>query len=555
MKAGAGEKAGPFAERRWFVGTKQQVGNSKASKSAAGGKARPAPAFPLRCAAVDVGTNALRYLAVEFSAPGQFRVLENLRNAVRLGHGVFLSGRLAEEQAAEALEVLKSYRERMDALSISRYRAVATSAVRESANGAAFLAQVRQVAKIDLETIHGSEEARLVHRAVKSRIDLGTAYWMLVDLGGGSVEVSLVDASGLQWSESHTMGSVRLLEELTGSARDRGRFLRLLTEYAGTLRVRSGLEEVRPSGYIATGGNIETLAEMATAVPDAAGVSRLPVEDLARLIQRLSSLSYRERVEKLGLREDRADVILPAAIIYERLATLAQAREILVPYVGVKEGIVLDLADGASPLGAGQVRQAEQQVARTAVALGRKYHFDEPHALHVASLALSLFDQTLAVHGMGEEERRILHAAALLHDIGSFVSYTRHHKHSLYLIAHSNLAGFTPRETLMAANVARYHRRSFPKPQHEPFTALQKDDRDKVSALAALLRLADAMDREHRQRVERIKVSVSRWALKVGLEGQGDLLLEAWALKRKSDLLQKVFGRPVEVARLEKGGK
>ena len=258
---------------------------------------------------------------------------------------------------------------------------------------------------------------------------------------------------------------------------------------------------MRPSGYIATGGNIETLAEMATAVPDAAGVSRLPVEDLARLIQRLSSMSYRERVEKLGLREDRADVILPAAIIYERLATLAQAREILVPYVGVKEGIVLDLADGVSPLGAGQVRQEEQQVARTALALGRKYRFDEPHALHVASLALSLFDQTRAVHGMGEKERRILHAAALLHDIGSFVSYTRHHKHSLYLISHSNLAGFTPRETLMVANVARYHRRSFPKPQHEPFTALQKDDRDKVSALAALLRLADAMDREHRQRV------------------------------------------------------
>jgi exopolyphosphatase/guanosine-5'-triphosphate,3'-diphosphate pyrophosphatase len=503
-------------------------------------------AFPLRCASVDVGSNALRFLAAEFSALSTYAIIEEQRNPVRLGHGVFLTGRLSADVMDEAIAVFSSYRERMKVLGIDAYRAVATSAVRDSANGVEFLRRVREAAGLELSVISGSEEARLVHRAITSRLDLNGGPWMLVDLGGGSVEVSLADESGILWSESHTMGAVRLLEELTGSAEDPGRFLKLLTEYAGTLRVPSGLESERPVAYAATGGNIETLADMALSERGPEGVRRLPVEDLARLIQQLARLSYRERVEKLGLKEDRADVILPAAIVYERLARLAGAREILVPGVGVKEGIILDLVDGLSvPLDL-QDKQA-RQVAQAALSLGRKYRFDEPHGMHVAMHALSLFDQLGRVHGLGEEDRRILHAAAVLHDIGSFVSYTRHHKHTLYLISNSNLQGFTPREILLVANVARYHRRSEPKPTHEPFTALDREERRRVTILASLLRLADALDREHRQTVRRVKARIRSGRLSLTLRGTGDMLLEGWALKKKSDLFQRLFSLDVEI--------
>lgn len=326
----------------------------------AGGKKRAERRFPLRVGAVDVGSNAVRFLAAEVTAPNLFRVLEERRDAVRLGHGVFLTGRLAAREMDQALQVFRLYRERMEALGVKSYRAVATSAVRDSDNGPEFLARVTKEAGLDLAAINGSEEARLVYLAVASRVRLTGGTWMLMDLGGGSVEVSLADEAGILWSESHTVGAVRLLEELTGSSEDPGRFLRLLTEYVGTLRVPSVLERERPRGVVATGGNIETLAQMALAARGADGVSRLPVEDLSRLIAKLSSMSYRDRVEKLQLKEDRADVILPAALVYERLALLAGVEVIHVPYVGVKDGIVLDLADALTSGKSAQARKGRE---------------------------------------------------------------------------------------------------------------------------------------------------------------------------------------------------
>jgi exopolyphosphatase/guanosine-5'-triphosphate,3'-diphosphate pyrophosphatase len=513
---------------------------------------RGRPRFPVRVAAIDVGSNAMRLLVVEVGAAGEYRVLENLRSPVRLGHGVYLTGQLSPSVTPKAVSVLKGYRERMRELSAETYRAVATSALRESANGESFLRRVRREAGLKLEVINGSEEARLVHRAVRQRVDLTRGRWLLADLGGGSVEVTLADTSGVLWTESHTMGSVRLLEELQESGEVPGRFQRLLAEYVETLRLSSAFLEEPIAGYVATGGNIETLAQMGQALAGADGVARLSLSALGRLIQQLSRLSYRERVEALGLREDRADVILPAALIYARLARFAGAREILVPFVGIKEGVVLDLADGFREPG-GPPDRVERQVESSAVALGRKYRFDEAHGRHVARLALSLYDQLRAVHGLGAEERRVLHAASLLHDIGSYVSYSGHHKHSCYLLSHSNLAGFSPQQMALVANVARYHRRSAPKRQHEAYAALDRPSQGLVVKLAAFLRLADALDREHQQKVESVRAEVEGSTLKLWLAGEGDLLLESWSLKKKGDLLKSAFRFGVRVMANGKG--
>jgi exopolyphosphatase/guanosine-5'-triphosphate,3'-diphosphate pyrophosphatase len=359
-----------------------------------------------------------------------------------------------------------------------------------------------------------------------------------VDLGGGSVEVSLVDGVGIRWSESHTMGSVRLLEELTTRGEDPGRFLALLEEYASTLRVPRA-ESDPPRGYLATGGNAEALADLAGIRPDAKGVSRLPLRDLRGLIELLARTPYRRRVEELGLRGDRADVILPAAIIYARLGALAGAEEIVVPRVGIREGTLLDLATETLP-GGGEVR-LERQAFEAALALGRKYSFDEAHGRQVARMAVALFDQLHDLHGLGPDSRRILRVAALLHDIGSFVNTSGHHKHSHYLLAQSGLVGFSPEEIQVLANVARYHRKGGPRPEHEAFQALSKAGRQRTLKLAALLRVADALDREHLQRVRGVEVCRERGGVLLRVTGSGDLLLEAWSLRRKSDLFEKVY--------------
>jgi exopolyphosphatase/guanosine-5'-triphosphate,3'-diphosphate pyrophosphatase len=360
------------------------------------------------------------------------------------------------------------------------------------------------------------------------------------------VEVSLVDDMGMLWSESHTMGSVRILEELSEAKPDPRGLKKLISDYVSTLRIPSPAQYWSPAGFVATGGNIEALASLAGSTKDSQGVARLPAADLRSSIDLLSRLSYQERISQLGLREDRADVILPAAMVYHHLARVAGANEILVPGVGVKEGILLDLVDDLASHTTHELRR-EQQLTKATISFGRRFMFDEAHGLQVARLALSIFDQLSEVHELGSADRRLLLAASLLHDIGAFVGHKKHHKHSLYLISHSELPGLSENEMLMVANIARYHRKNIPMERHPDFMLLNERDRARTTVMAAILRVADALDRAHLQSVENVKVTVGKRVLSIRLKGQGDLLLERWAVARKTSLLAKTFARTVSV--------
>lgn len=290
---------------------------------------------------------------------------------------------------------------------------------------------------------------------------------------------------------------------------------------------------------------MEAIADLTGAGPDAHGVSRVPVPRLKDLAKYLARLTVRERVEQLGLREDRADVILPAALVYAQVARLAQVREIVVPRVGVKDGVLLDvLEDITGP--AVHASRLEQQAFNGAVALGRRFQFDELHARQVARLSLSVFDQLRDVHGLSDLDRRVLLVAAVLHDAGQFISYRKHHKHSLYLIHNSEIPGISREDRVLAALVARYHRRAEPKEEHFLFAELPEEDRERVRRMAAILRLADALDREHLQRVPGVRVRVDGRALVLELDGRGELLLEHWALRKKGRMFSSVFGLRLE---------
>lgn len=504
--------------------------------------------FPVRVASMDVGSNAIRFAAAEFRTRAEYEVLREDREAVRLGHDVFLSGRLTEEAQSAGVAALARFRAHVESLGIEHCRAVATSAVREASNGADFVRRVRDEAGVALEVITGSEEARLVHVAVNSRVPLRGGQWVLVDLGGGSVEVSVADEQGIQLSESQTMGAVRLLEELSAAGTEPGRFRALLEDYTRTLRFPNVLGQRRVAGLVATGGNAEALARLGGGEVGATGkVRTLSVATLRTLIETLSRLSFRQRVEELGLREDRADVILPAALVYERVATLAGVESILVPQVGVKEGLLLDLADDHASH-RGHADRLDEQAYRGALVAGRRFGFDEAHGTHVARLAAELFDQLLPLHGMGRDDRRTLRVAALLHDVGVHVSTKRHHRHSQYLIANTELPGFAPDEIQVVAAVARYHRKGEPAPHHPEFAALAEPEQARVTRLAALLRLAAALDREHRQRVREVRARLSGRTVALELQGSGDLLLDRWALERNRGMFERVFDVTLEVA-------
>jgi exopolyphosphatase/guanosine-5'-triphosphate,3'-diphosphate pyrophosphatase len=508
------------------------------------------PRFPLRIAAIDIGSNAMRAFAVEFTSVGKYRQLLSDRAPVRLGHSVFLAGAIARDDMEAAIAALGNFRVEVEALGVRHLRAVATSAVREAGNKAEFVRRARREAGVEVEPISGAEEGRLLHLAVSKRMAIEKPI-LLVDLGGGSLEVSLADRRGILWSESHPVGAVRLLEEFRQSKGNAKKFQKLIEESVGAFRMPASGVGRRPVALAATGGNMEDTWKLLGG-KESQHVGHVTVSALETLAARLAKMSLQDRVRKLGMRPDRADVILPALYIHIHLARLAGLKQILVPRVGVKEGVVWDLLDSVA-IHTNQAERRAELVRDGAIALGRRFQFEEGHGVQVGRLAVTLFDQLRDLHGLGAEEREILVAAAILHDVGRFIGDRAHHKHSYYLISQSDLPGLGPRELELAAQVARYHRRSEPATRHEPYRRLHPTDRDRVERLAAVLRLADALDREHRGAVDQVRARRRDGRLVLELKGakehgqRHDFLLEQWAVQQKGDLFTRLWGLPVEV--------
>ncbi len=303
-----------------------------------------------RVAAIDAGSNAIRFVVADFDGPLSYAIVHKIREPIRLGHNVFTGGALDEDAMDLAVAAFRLFRQQIDALGVERFRAVATSATREAANRDGFLDRVLAESGIALEPISGQEEARLVHLAVGSRVDLSEGRWILVDLGGGSVEVSLVDQNGILWSESYQVGTVRLLETLTEARGCQDSLLAWVRLQLRPLTIPPPNGYPGPTAFAATGGNIEAIARLALSYLDPLKIAILPANRLDAVIHMLSGMTVPERTDELGLRPDRADVILPAALVYRHFAQLVGTGQVVVPSVGVKEGVLLDVAGGV-PMG------------------------------------------------------------------------------------------------------------------------------------------------------------------------------------------------------------
>lgn len=329
----------------------QSVPTEERAADAAEPVRRSSARFPVRVAAIDAGSNAIRLVVADFAGPNSYDVVARRRVPVRLGHRVFTEGALDDETLARGVAAFRGFRDEMDALGVERCRAVATSATREAANRDRFLDRIRAESDIELEPITGDEEARLVHLAVGRRIDLSRGRWMLVDLGGGSVEVSLVDHERIHWSQSHRVGTVRLLETLAAAEGCHDTLREWVARQLEPLSVPRLDSRRKSVALAATGGNVESIARLALAYLDPLKIAVLSLRRLDAVIRMLSPMSVAERIRDLGLRPDRADVILPAALVYRYFAKLAQTDRIVVPAVGLKDGALLEIASGTTSVG------------------------------------------------------------------------------------------------------------------------------------------------------------------------------------------------------------
>lgn len=491
-------------------------------------------------AAIDVGSNAIRLIIGNVNGDRKVSIVESLRDPVRLGQEVFIDGSISEETIERATEAFGKFRDAIQAHGVKWTKAVATSATREALNREIFVDRIAQKTGIEISVISPEEEARLIHLAVEEKISLKNKLALLVDIGGGSTEITLVSDGNIIATESFKMGAVRLLQILGEKKNGERQFNQLVREYvdATQKRIKKEIGNEKIDLFIGTGGNIETLGDLRKELFDKDRDSVLPVDELDAIVKKLQSLTFEERIQQLRLRPDRADVIVPASIVLQKVVKQAGVDEVLIPKVGLKDGLLIDMVQELY----GETKHLHgDQVIASASALGRKYAFDEQHARATAMFAVRLFDETRQLHNLGPEHRLLLEVAALLHDIGHYVNMTDHHKHTQYLLMASSVIGLNQSQMAIVSNVARYHRKSFPRPQHDTYRVLSSKDRVIVTKLAALLRLADAMDNEHASKVTDFSVEYKKPKFVVTLKGEGDMLLEKWALANKSALFEEVF--------------
>lgn len=514
---------------------------------------------PGRYGVVDMGSNAIRTQIVEIDPPGtEPRTVHQERVSVRLGQDVFLAGAIPESAIEAAVAAMIRFKQLCDEHQVRHIRAIATSATREANNRDVFLERIEAATGIKVEVISGSEEAWLLSVAVRRKLDMSKGKSMLVDLGGGSVEVTLVEDGQVVSAESYPLGALRLMQALSaaGETEQRGPFLDLLDQYVNSLegRLRDRFGKGAIQRYVATGGNIETLADLIQKEGKAvkiSGLDALPLATLSDWTKKLAVLSHADRMRSFDLRSDRADTILPAAVVYYRLGKAAKVDTVIVPRTGLRDGLLSEVAAGH--LWAFRAIDHRETVLSACAALGRKYQLDEQHAARTRELSLQLFDQTRELHGLDAEDRILLECAALLHDVGAYVSNQRHHKHSYYLIRESDLVGLSEEEREIVALVARYHRRAHPDRTHEEIAKLPRKDRVRVARLAALLRVGDALDREHLAKVKALKAKVGKRAVELTLElapeGPRSIALESWSVEQKGRMFLEVFGLEIHVAR------
>ncbi len=506
----------------------------------------------IRVSAIDIGSNSIRQTIADVSPTGVIRVVDEMKAAPRLGAGLYERGTLSEIAIQNALTVLSRMATLANQLGVKRTEVVATSAVRDAANGDQFLALVREETGLRVKVLHGDDEARLAFRSALAHFDLAVGRAVVMDIGGGSLELALSADGLVERLISLPLGAIRMTEEYLGAAGDpKKKGMRKLRKHVRLeLRRHLSARHWHAARIVCSGGTFTNLASVYLArsgMENAKTVhgTVIPRVDLEHMVDVLRNMSGSERQGVPGLHAGRSDIIVAGLAVAAEVVARLEAREIVVSSYGIREGILLETARVApSNTDRGEARE------RSVRELAERTHYEEPHAKQVQKLALQLFDSIGERLGCIPDDRRLLSDAAVLHDIGYHINYDKHNKHSLHLIEHAELLGMTPVEQIIVANVARYHRGAEPKKKHTNYGGLERSMRDTIKRLSAILRVADGFDRGHACAVSEIKVRWMERALRltpVPTKHAYNLRLELWGASRKSKLLSDLAGVPVEI--------
>jgi exopolyphosphatase/guanosine-5'-triphosphate,3'-diphosphate pyrophosphatase len=503
-----------------------------------------------RLAAIDIGTNSIRCIVVEACGESDYRILDDEKAAVRLGAGLHRSGTICPQSWQAAGEALSRMRKIAEGFDVRAIEAVATSAVRKASNGQKFLQDMLHCGGFPIRVISGEEEAELATISAWRHFDMTQSRHALLDIGGGSAEIILATGDHIEEVHSFEAGAIFMTDRFMSREPilkdDLKRLQKYLRKQTRTLFERRGfhLQQLIGSGGTVTNIGRAVMAQRKESFDSVHGYEVLH-SDLVHLLMMLIRLTPKERAAVPGISPERVDIIVAGVAVVEGLMRNLGANILKINERGIREGLIIrslqkhDLVSG--DISVLNWRTSVEDLARSCQA-------NLAHARQVARLAMGLFDAIREQVSLTDGDRLLLEAAALLHDIGYFISYNRHHKHSYHLIRHARLDGFTPRQKELVANIARYHRGSLPKKKHPNFSHLSAGDQQQVQRLGGILRLADGLDRCRNQRVTELSCRIEGGRLYLTLQADcGDLSVEIYGANRKGDLFEKVFGYKILV--------
>ncbi len=501
-------------------------------------------------AVIDIGTSAIRLVVAEIGAKGEIRILENLHKPVSFGKDVFSVGSLSQASMAEGLAILQNYKTVVDTYQVKKIQAIATSAVREAVNSETFIDRVFVRTGIDVEVIEGPEENRLeliaVEHSVGSEIELDKKNCLIVEVGSGSTEVIILNQGQVELTRTLSIGSLRLPEQASSG--------KLKPEAVQKVLKRSIQEIVAYAAreynfkqvdtFIALGGDVRFAAQqLATTARERYAI--VDKKSFVNLVNKIAKLQPEEVAAEYNLPYPQAESLYASLLYYVNFLNETGSETLVIPNMSIRDALLLEM----SQLLSGHKRtDVSRQIMNSARHLGAKFQYDKVHSGLVGQLAVKLFDLLKAEHGLGPRERLLLEVSATLHDIGSYISPAGHHKHSAYLVESSEIFGLRKSDKQIVSNVVRYHRRTVPKAVHESYMSLPRPDRAVVSKLAAILRVADALDATHQQKVKNFEFEAGSQAYTLWLsDSLSDVSAERESLQDKGDLFSDVFGLPIVI--------
>lgn len=513
-----------------------------------------AEAPPRIAAVIDIGVTSIRMAIAEIGGSGDVRTLETLIQAVDLGRDVFDERRLKPATIEKAVSVLHRFRQLLREYSIDEadIRVVGTTAVREASNALAFTDRVFVATGLNVETIDEAEVNRITYVGVMPHLrghgELFDSKTVVVEVGGGTTEMLVLRSGNVLNSQSYRLGSLRSLKAIedfrAGASKRRGmlenHILRTLGSLGESIRLDTAVE------LVALGGDIRFAAHRILDHWDGKTLVQLPIKKLRKFADRVLQMDTDSIVRKYGASFIEAETLGPALLTYLLMAEEFAIEHLYVCDTNLRDGLLQDRSRGGS-----WTNEFRNQIIRSAIGLGRKFHFDETHARNVAELSRMLFDQLGDQHGLEPRNEVLLFVAALLHEIGLIINVRSNHKHALYLIRHSEMFGLSRDELLMVGLIVRYHRRAYPQPSHEGFATLPRTQRVVVAKLAAILRLAIALDDRRSGRIRTIDVHRDGKNLLITAPGVEDVSIEQVAMRENGGLFRDVYGLPV----LLRGGK